>query len=118
RAGPFAKPWHHERSSVVSFRVEATLVQICCYARPSARSSGTARRGRTTCVKVLGGLPRFLAFGEGKQIGAHLVLVCRAQAVRGPLVDLQGRALDELGLEQAGVRERHDLIVVALNDER
>ena len=61
---------------------------------------------------------RFLAFSKRKQIGAHLVLVCRAQAVRGALVNLQGRALDELGLELAGVGERHDLVVVALNDER
>jgi hypothetical protein len=29
--------------------------------------------------------------------------------MRGAFVDLQGRALDELGLEQAGVGERHDL---------
>jgi hypothetical protein len=38
----------------------------------------------------------------------------RAQAVRGALVNLQGRALDELGLEQPGVGERHNLVVVAL----
>ena len=34
------------------------------------------------------------------------------------LGSIEGCALDELGLEQAGVGERHDLVVVALNDER
>jgi hypothetical protein len=38
--------------------------------------------------------------------------------VRGALVNLQGCALDELGLEQAGFGERYDLVVVTLNDER
>lgn len=38
--------------------------------------------------------------------------------MRGSLVNLQSRAFDELGLEQAGVGERHDLVVVALYDER
>jgi hypothetical protein len=55
---------------------------------------------------------------EGEQVGADLVLVSCAQAVRGAVVDFQGRALDELGLEQARGGERHDLVVVALHDER
>src|SRR5262245_42169089 len=38
--------------------------------------------------------------------------------VWGTLVDLRGRTLDEFGLELAGVVERHDLVVVALDDER
>src|SRR6266851_4829108 len=71
-----------------------------------------------TLAAGLASLPRFLTFNERKQIGVHLVLERCAQAVRGALVDLQGRALDELGLEQAGVSERHDLVVVALHDER
>src|SRR5262249_4977848 len=55
---------------------------------------------------------------EGQQVFVDSVLVRGAQAVRGALVHLQGGALDELGLEQAGVGERHDLVVVALEDER
>jgi hypothetical protein len=34
-----------------------------------------------------------------------------------PPLYLQGRALDELGLERAGIGERHDVVVVALHDE-
>src|SRR6478672_8088624 len=66
----------------------------------------------------LGSLPRFLSFNEREKIGADLVLVRRAQTVRGALVDFQGCALDELGLELAGIGKRNDLVVVALNDER
>src|SRR5215831_16628293 len=42
----------------------------------------------------------------------------RAQAVRRALVDLQLRAFDQLRLDLAGGPERHDLVVVALDDER
>ena len=59
-----------------------------------------------------------LRLEEGQQILVDLVLERRAQAVRGALVDLQHRVLDELGLKQAGVGERHDLVVVALDDQR
>src|SRR5229473_1604769 len=55
---------------------------------------------------------------EREKVFVDLVLERRAQTVRGALVDLQDRALDDLGLEQAGVSERHDLVVVALHDER
>src|SRR5271169_142904 len=55
---------------------------------------------------------------EREQIGIHLVLKRRAQTMRRAVVDLQRRALDELGLKLAGVRERHDLVVAALYDER
>src|SRR5262245_15228450 len=55
---------------------------------------------------------------EGQQVLVDPVLVRCAQAVRGALVDLQGRALDEFGLELAGGGERHDLVVIALDDER
>src|SRR6476619_162942 len=66
----------------------------------------------------LGSLPRFPSFNEREKIGADLVLVRRAQTVRGALVDFQGCALDELGLELAGIGERHELVVVTLEDER
>ena len=65
----------------------------------------------------LGSPTRFLAFDEREQISAHIVLVRRAQTMRGALIDLQNCAFDELGLEQASVGERHDLVVVALNDQ-
>src|SRR5258707_15826402 len=41
-----------------------------------------------------------------------------AHTVRRSGIDLQRSARDELGLEQAGVGERHDLVGVALQDER
>jgi hypothetical protein len=43
----------------------------------------------------LGSPPRFLAFNEREQIGVYLILERRAQTVRGALVDLQARALNE-----------------------
>ena len=61
---------------------------------------------------------RFLALDEGEQICAHLVLVRGAEAVRRALVDLQFRTLDQFDLELAGIGERYDLVVVALDDQR
>jgi hypothetical protein len=87
----FAKLWHHECSSVVSFQLRANF---------SLRSAISAHWGERADAKhircALSRLVRFLAFRECDQIGTHLVLVRRAQAVRGALVDLQGCALDEL----------------------
>jgi hypothetical protein len=51
-------------------------------------------------------------FQEGQKVFVDLLLVRCAQAVRGALVNLQGRAPDQHGLEQAGVGERHDLVIV------
>jgi hypothetical protein len=74
-------------------------------------------KGQQSGAGALGGaLKRRLA--ERQQFLVDLVFVRRAQAVGGALVDFQGGAPDELGLERAGVGERHDLIVVALDDER
>ena len=53
---------------------------------------------------------------EGDQILVDHVLVRRAQAVRGALVDLQLRALDDLRGQQGGVRDGDNLIVVAVQD--
>src|SRR5260370_8530127 len=86
-------------------------------ATPTVSPVSSLMRCALTTPVGLGSLPRFLAVDESEQIGIHLVLERRAQTVRGALVDLQSRAFDELGLEQAGVGERHDLIVVALHDE-
>ena len=38
--------------------------------------------------------------------------------MRCALVDLELGALDQLGLELAGIAERHDLVVVTLDDKR
>jgi hypothetical protein len=46
-----------------------------------------------------------------------VVCISSAHTVGCPRKDLQGRALDELGLEKAGVGEWHDLVVVALYHE-
>src|SRR6202048_2762115 len=103
-----------------------------CHLLPSYRNSrvnlplrsaisaciGDARTEAERVRRTLGSPARFLAFDEREQIGAHLVLVRRAQTMWGALVDLQSCALDELGLELAGIGEWHDLVVVALNDER
>jgi hypothetical protein len=66
----------------------------------------------------LGTLPCFLAFDEHEQIGVHLVLERRAQTVWGALLDRQCRAFDELGLDEAGAGDSHDLVVVAVQNER
>src|SRR5712692_5310681 len=64
--------------------------------------------------------PPVLALGlqEREQVGIDLVCMSSAHTVRRPRIDLQRGTLDELGLEQAGVGERHDLVGVALQDER
>src|SRR6202023_3681081 len=78
---------------------------------------GDARTEAERTRRGLDSPTRFLAFDEREQISAHLVLVRRAQTMRGALIDLQNCAFDELGLELAGASERHDLVVVALNDQ-
>jgi hypothetical protein len=59
-----------------------------------------------------------LGLQESEQVGVHVFFLGRAQAMRGALVNLQGHALNEFGLEQAGVGERNNLVVVSLYDER
>ena len=59
-----------------------------------------------------------LGLQESEQVGVHVFFLGRAQAMRGALVNLQGRALNELGLEQSGMGERNNLVVVTLYDER
>src|SRR3989442_9283270 len=54
---------------------------------------------------------------KGEQIGVELVFVRGGKAVRRPLVDLELCALDELRLEKSRVGDRHDLVVVALDDQ-
>src|SRR5271167_2410776 len=54
---------------------------------------------------------------EREQVLVDLILVDRTHAMRSTFVDLQGRALDELGLEQGRVGVGYDLIVVALQDQ-
>src|SRR2546425_73813 len=54
---------------------------------------------------------------EGQQVGVELLLVREGQAVRRPRIDLQGGALDDLGGEQGRVSDRHDLVVVAVDDQ-
>ena len=55
---------------------------------------------------------------EGQQVGVELVLVGVAQAVRAAAVDLQHRAPDQLGRQQRRAGDRHDLVVVAVHDQR
>src|SRR2546430_2384378 len=59
-----------------------------------------------------------LRLEEREQILVHLLLVGRAHAVRRALVDLQLRVLDQLGGEQGRGADGHDLVVVAVQDQR
>src|ERR1700676_4737675 len=90
-----------------------------CHLLPSYRNSranlplrsavsaciGNARTEAERMRRGLGSPARFLSFDEREQISAHLVLVRRAQTMRGALIDLKNCAFDELGLEQASVGE-------------
>jgi hypothetical protein len=55
---------------------------------------------------------------ERWELGVDLILVRRAHTVRSALDDLQPGIREELGREHSRVRERHDLIVVAVQDQR
>jgi hypothetical protein len=55
---------------------------------------------------------------EGQQVGVELLLVRAGEDVRRTRIDLKARVLDELGGEQGGVADRHDLVIVAMNDQR
>jgi hypothetical protein len=59
-----------------------------------------------------------LRFEEREKIFVDLVLEGRAHAAWGTLIDLQLGALDELGRQHGRVSDRHDLVVVAVEDER
>src|SRR6266568_4862832 len=54
---------------------------------------------------------------EGEQVGVELLLVREGQAMWRARIDLQCCALDELGGEQGRVSDRHDLVVVAVDDQ-
>ena len=60
----------------------------------------------------------WLRANELEQIGVDDVGVCRAHAVRKTLVHLQRRVLHELGGELRRVGDRHDLVIVAVHDQR
>src|SRR5256714_13997150 len=57
------------------------------------------------------------ALDEGEKIGIDHVGVRRAHAVRELLVDLQGALPKELRGERRGIRDRDDLVIVAVHDE-
>src|SRR5665213_561297 len=76
--------------------------------------SSQALRSESSEVSWLG--PSCL--DEGEQIVVNLILHCRAQSMRGTLVHLELRIRDELRLERPRIGERHNLIIVTLNDER
>src|SRR5260370_15840245 len=74
---------------------------------------------KSNCVRLREALRSrsCLGFAELEQVLVESVLERRGQTVRGALVELQDRALDELVLEQARVFVRHDLLVGPLDDE-
>src|ERR1035437_6040634 len=55
---------------------------------------------------------------EGKQVGVEPVLVGGAEAVRCAGIDFQRGAFHELGRELGRGADRHDLVVITMNDER
>jgi hypothetical protein len=59
-----------------------------------------------------------LAFNERQQIGVYLVLQGKPHSMRRPFVDLKSRTGDFLCGFIARERERNDLIVVAVHDQR
>ena len=59
-----------------------------------------------------------LRLDERQQILVDPILERRAHAVRRALVDLQRRALDHLGRQHGRGADRHDLVVVAVEDQR
>src|SRR5690242_15434021 len=72
--------------------------------------SGAVALGACECTPRIG-------LDEGQQLLVDLVLVRCAQPMWCALVDFQRGAFDELGGEQPGIRDRHNLIVVAVHDE-
>jgi hypothetical protein len=53
---------------------------------------------------------------EREQIRVDLVLMGRAQAVRRARIDFQCGALDDLGRKQGRGADRHDLVVITVDD--
>src|SRR6266700_3060174 len=74
------------------------------------------------CRNDLQNLPRFaalprLGLQKGQQIGVELLLVREGEAVGRARIDFQGGVLDDLrGAEGRGT-DRHDLVVVAVDDQ-
>ena len=54
---------------------------------------------------------------EGQQVGVELLLVCAGEAVGRARIDLQGGVLDNLRGEEGRGADRHDLVVVAMEDQ-
>src|SRR3989440_4798447 len=54
---------------------------------------------------------------EGQQVGVELLLVCAHEAVGRARIDLQGRVLDDLRGEKGRVTDRHDLVVITVDDQ-
>src|SRR3954468_11194864 len=71
-------------------------------------------RGRNCSV----GKRAFSPFDEAQQVGVQLLLVRRRQPVGRTGIDLQHRALDDLGGGPAGGVDGDDLIVVTVDDQR
>jgi len=55
---------------------------------------------------------------ERQKVGVEPVLVCLRQAMRGALVHLQRRIRDDPGREQGRGANWHDLIGIAVNNQR
>src|SRR5262249_52869244 len=91
----------HEQ--VVHAMAGPLLVFFCCAVFPGAPEVENRRRS---------------GLEESQQVLVDLVLPRRAHAVRRSLVYLQRRVLDDLRRQQRRSADGHDLVVVAMEDER
>src|SRR5688572_7557947 len=82
----------------------SAAASVIAYRAQRASSPSRARRG---------GLLR----EERQDVGVQLLLVLPRDAVRSAGVDLQLAVLDELDALDRGIRDRNDLVVVAMREE-
>ena len=58
-----------------------------------------------------------LGLQEGQQVGVELFLVRAAEAMGRARIDFQGGVLDDLRGEHGRVADRHDLVIVTVDDQ-
>src|SRR5215467_7469842 len=102
--------------STVLFSV--TLAPTAAQAAPFSLNTSFCGSMKTTAVRFRSSCMMASRLQEGEQVCVDLILVGRAHPVRGPPVDLQRRVLHPLRREHRGRADRHDLIIVTVEDQR
>ena len=75
-------------------------------------------RGEMLFIRFIAALYGTVSLSEKlEQIGIELIFVRVGKTVRGTRVNLQGRVLDEFGRSERRGANRHDLVVVAMDDQ-